>query len=80
TKVDINTNDEIGVLGTSINNMASNLMNTMATKKELENLNDKLYISEKSLKKANEKLYEQVMMDGLTTIQNRRSFDIKIQI
>ena len=78
TKVDINTNDEIGVLGTSINNMASNLMNTMATKKELENLNDKLYISEKSLKKANEKLYEQVMMDGLTTIQNRRSFDIKI--
>lgn len=78
-KLEINSDDEFGTLGKSINEMTEKLKSAILLKESLSELNSKLTRADKTLKIKNRRLFDQAMHDGLTEIHNRRSFDKKLK-
>ncbi len=71
SRIDMNSNDEIGNLAKSLNKMAQNLQESMASR-------DELIFEVEQRKKAEEKLHILSTTDELTGADNRRAFNTKL--
>ncbi|MBD2198963.1 MULTISPECIES: diguanylate cyclase [Calothrix] len=76
----VNSNDEIGQLAKSFNNMAFQLQTSFETlEQRVQERTAELLIAKEKAEDANQKLEKLVNLDGLTQVANRRCFNGRLQ-
>ncbi|MFN6462246.1 MAG: diguanylate cyclase domain-containing protein [Nostoc sp. DedVER02] len=76
----ISSQDEIGQLAKSFNNMALQLQTSLETlEQRVQERTAELVIAKEKVEDANQKLEQLVNLDGLTQVANRRCFDGRLQ-
>ncbi|MBD2457631.1 diguanylate cyclase [Nostoc sp. FACHB-87] len=76
----INSQDEIGQLATSFNNMALQLQTSLTTlEQRVQERTAELVIAKEKAEDANQKLEKLINLDGLTQVANRRCLNIQLQ-
>ncbi|MEH2349676.1 MAG: diguanylate cyclase [Nostoc sp.] len=76
----ISSQDEIGQLAKSFNNMALQLQTSFETlEQRVEERTAELVIAKEKVEDTNQKLEQLVNLDGLTQVANRRCFDVRLQ-